>query len=343
MSTSTAFVTGATGLLGSHLLYDLLQKGYRVKALKRQQSNTLQALKTFRLYTDDAEALFRKVEWADGELLDFQSMTGAIEGCTEVYHAAAVVSFSHAEKAEMMRINVDGTANIVNVCIDKKIPLCHVSSIGALGRSEPGKLINENDLWQTAKGRSAYSYSKYKSEMEVWRGVAEGLQAVMVNPAVILGPGDWTKGSLKFFPQVFKGMRFHTPGVTAFVDVRDVSRCMLRLMEQERFGERYILSAGDWSYRELFNLIADGLKVKQPTIAAQPWMLNVACHLSWLAGKLTGKSPALTMETAQSAFQQIRFSNEKIRKTLDYNFISLEKSIEDCCRWFLQEQDQSGF
>ncbi len=336
MNTQVAFVTGATGLVGSHLMYDLLQKGYRVKALKRPQSNMEQVRKTFARYTGDVDALFRQIEWTDSELLDFQSMSAAIDGCTQAYHAAAVVSFSSSEKADMMRINVGGTANIVNVCIDKKIPLCHVSSIGALGRSEPDGLITENDLWQTDKGRSAYSYSKHKAEMEVWRGIAEGLQAVIVNPAVILGPGDWTKGSAKFFSQVYKGMRFHTHGVTAFVDVRDVTRCMLQLMEQEHFGERYILTAGDLSYQELFNLIADGLKVERPTIAAQPWMLKTAYYLSWFTATLTGKNPVLTKETAHSAFQQIRYSNEKIKKALEYEFISLEKSIEDCCRYFLQ-------
>ena len=328
------FVTGATGLVGSHLLYDLLQKGYRVKALKRQQSNVAQVKKTFKIYTANADELFRQIEWIDGELLDFKFMSEAIDGCSQVYHVAAVVSFSRADKADMMRINVGGAANIVNVCIEKNIPLCYVSSIASLGRSESGGLITENDKWQTADGRSAYSYSKYKAEMEVWRGIAERLQAVIVNPAVILGPGDRTKGSSKFFSQVYKGLRFHTPGITAFVDVRDVSRCMIQLMEQERFGERYILSAGNMSYRELFNSIADNFKVKKPTIAAEPWMLNIACCMASLASILTGKNPALTKETAHSAFQQIRYSAEKIEKTIGYKFISLDKSIEECCSAF---------
>jgi len=340
MNTSLAFVTGGTGLVGSHLLYDLIQKGYRVKALKRPQSNILQVRRTFGLYTDDADALFQKIEWTDGDLLDFQSMCEIVDGCTSVYHAAAVVSFSHRDRADMMRINVDGTANIVNVCIEKKIPLCHVSSIAALGRSESGGAITENDMWQTGRERSAYSCSKHKSEMEVWRGIAEGLQAVIVNPAVILGPGDWTKGSSKFFSQVYGGLRFHTPGVTAFVDVRDVSRCMIQLMEQERFGERYILTIGDLSYRELFNQIADNFQIKRPSIAARPWMLKVAYHASSLIATLTGKTPTLTKETAHSAFQQIRYSGEKIRKTLGYEFISLEKSIEECCRYFLKSKQE---
>jgi len=334
MNTPVAFVTGGTGLVGSHLMYDLLQKGYRVKSIKRPKSNTLNVRKTFGYYTGDADSLFQQIEWTDGELLDFQSISESIDDCTCVYHAAAVVSFSHRDRTEMMRVNVGGTANIVNVCVEKKIPLCHVSSIAALGRSE---IITEKDLWQTDRGRSSYSCSKHKAEMEVWRGIAEGLQAVIVNPAVILGPGDWTKGSSKFFPQVYRGLRFYTPGVTAFVDVRDVSRCMIQLMEQERFGERYILTAGDLSYRELFNQIAGNFQVKQPSIAARPWMLNIACRVSSLIATLTGKSPALTKETAHSAFQQIRFSGEKVQKTLGYDFITLEKSIGDCCRFFLQD------
>lgn len=341
MNTSIAFVTGATGLVGSHLLYDLLQKGYHVKALKRPQSNMSQVQKTFDLYTEDAVTLFRQIEWVDAELLNFSSLSEAIEGCTHAFHAAAVVSFDPADKMQMLRINIDGTANIVNVCIDKNIPLCHVSSIGALGRSSSDRSITENDLWQTSKGRSAYAYSKYKSEMEVWRGIAEGLRATIVNPAVILGPGDWTKGSSKFFSQIHKSMRFYTPGVTAFMDIRDVCRSMIQLMEQERFGERYILSAGNLSYHELFNLIADGLQVKRPTVAAQPWMLNIAYRLSWLAGRLTGTSPVLTKETVYSAFQQIRYSNDKIKQSLGYEFISLEQSIKDCCKFFLQDHSLS--
>jgi nucleoside-diphosphate-sugar epimerase len=175
--------------------------------------------------------------------------------------------------------------------------------------------------------------------MEVWRGIAEGLQAVIVNPSVILGAGDWTKGSSQFFLRIYRGMKFHTSGMTGFVDVRDVSRCMIRLMEQKHFGERYILSAGDLCYRELFNLIADNLHVKKPAIAVQPRMMSVAWRMAWLVAKLTGKKPSLTKETAQSAFQQIGYSNEKIRKTLNgYEFIALEQSIEDCCRYFLQDQ-----
>ncbi len=342
MTTRTAFVTGGTGLVGAHLLYELLQKGTRVKALKRPTSDISQTLRTFSFYATDADTLFRQIEWIDADLFDFEAVTDALDGCDAAYHAAAVVSFCGSDKAQMVKTNVEGTANVVNACSEKQIPLCFVSSIAALGRSEPGKLTAETDLWQNSEGRSAYACSKHKAEMEIWRGIAEGLRATIVNPSVILGPGDWTKGSSKFFSQVYKGMRFHTPGTTGFVDVRDVVRCMMLLMERECFGERYVLSAGDLSYRELFDVIADGLRVKKPSMEARPWMLNAAYRLSAAASRLTGKSPALTKDTADSAFRQLYYSNAKIVKTLEYEFIPFKKTIEDCCVYFLQTASLAG-
>ncbi len=335
MTEPAIFVTGGTGLVGSHLMYELLRKGRRVKALKRPTSDIAQTLRTFAFYTADAEAMFRRIEWVDVDLFDFEELVEAMNGCDAAYHAAAVVSFCDSDKTRMMKTNVEGTANVVNACMEKQIPLCFVSSIAALGRSESDNPIAETDLWQTSEGRSAYACSKHKAEMEVWRGIAEGLRAAIVNPSVILGPGNWTKGSAKFFTQVHKGMRFHTPGTTGFVDVRDVVRCMMLLMEQEHFDERYILSAGDLSYRALFDMIADGLSVKRPSSEARPWMLKAACLFSAGASLLTGKSPLMTKETADSAIRQLHYSNAKIIKTLEYEFIPLKKTIEECCAHFL--------
>jgi nucleoside-diphosphate-sugar epimerase len=332
-----AFVTGGTGLAGSHLLYELLRKGYRVRALKRPNSNTLQVLKTFRYYSADAENLFQQIEWTDAGLLEFDSMAEAMDGCSRAYHAAAIVSFHAADRSDMLTTNVKGTANIVNVCLEKQIPLCHVSSIGALGRNEQGKPVTENDLWQTSRERSDYACSKYKSEMEVWRGISEGLQAVIVNPSIILGPGNWEKGSSSFFPKIYRGMRFYSSGTTGFVDVRDVSRCMILLMEQECFGERYILSSKNMSYRELFDMIAENMHTGKPDIEAKPWMLYTACRLAWLGAKIAGKKPVLTKETAHSAMQHLRYSNEKI-SNLPYEFIPIEQTIRDCCCHFLHNR-----
>ncbi|MDR2039760.1 MAG: NAD-dependent epimerase/dehydratase family protein [Bacteroidales bacterium] len=340
---AVAFVTGGTGLVGTHLILALLQAGYRVRALKRPSSDLSQVLRTFSFYDAiDADSFFRSIEWVEADLFDVEELAEQLEGCDYVFHTAAVVSFQGGNKQQMLRTNVEGTANMVNVCLKKMLPLCFVSSIAALGRAEPGHPATEEDIWQTSDHRSPYSCSKYQSEMEVWRGVAEGLNAVIVNPSVILGPGNWEKGSLTFFSRVYKGMRFHTSGITGFVDVRDVAGCMVGLMERECFGERFILSSGELSYHQLFDMIAEGLHVKKPMMEARPWMLNTAYRLLKPVSKLTGKSPALTKETAHSAFQQLFYSNEKIRKTLfPFEFIPLQQTIEDCCRYFLQQKQES--
>ncbi|MDR1864637.1 MAG: NAD-dependent epimerase/dehydratase family protein [Bacteroidales bacterium] len=332
----TVMVTGGTGLVGSHLMLHMLRKGYRIKALKRPSSNLGRVLQTFALYARDAETLFRDVEWIDADLFDFADLSDMAAGCRCAYHAAAVVSFHAGSRREMLRTNIEGTANMVNVCLEKQIPLCFVSSIGALGRGDCRRPVTENTSWQTSKNRSVYACSKYGSEMEVWRGIAEGLQAVIVNPSVILGAGDWGKGSSSFFPEIHRGMKFYTSGVTAFVDVRDVVRCMVQLMEEKHYGERFILSAGELSYRELFRQIAAGLHVAEPAFQARPWMLRIACCGAWMAARITGKPPVLTKETVQSAFRRNFYSNRKITETLSFTFTPLQQTIADCCRYFLQ-------
>ncbi|MDR1667636.1 MAG: NAD-dependent epimerase/dehydratase family protein [Bacteroidales bacterium] len=336
MKSQTVFVTGGTGLVGSHLIFALLQKGYGVRALRRSSSNTLQVLKVFEYYSSEAAALFEKIEWTEGSLFDYAALCESIAGCSHVYHCAAIVSFEGGNKAQMLTTNIRGTDNIVNACLAEKIPLCFVSSVGALGRSETGQAVTENDIWQSEKGRSAYSYSKFKSEMAVWRGIAEGLKAVIVNPSVILGPADWKKGSASFFSLIAGGMRFYPPGINGFVDVRDVCRCMIQLVEEACYGERYILSADEWSYCELFARIAAGIHVKAPSVRIGYRTLRVACFLSGIMAGLTGKKALLTKETVQSAVRSNRYSNRKLRETIVFSFTPLEKTIEDCCTFFLK-------
>ncbi|MDR0714045.1 MAG: NAD-dependent epimerase/dehydratase family protein [Bacteroidales bacterium] len=334
MKLQTVFVTGGTGLVGSHLIFDLLQKGYGVKALVRVSSHTQQVRRVFSHYASEAAALFEKIEWIEGSLFDYAALCEQVAGCSHAYHCAAVVSFEGSGKSQLLAVNIRGTDNIVNACLAQRVPLCFVSSVGALGRSETGQAVTESDIWQSAKGRSAYSYSKFKSEMAVWRGIAEGLQAVIVNPAIILGPADREKGSSAFFSTIAKGMKFYPPGVNGFVDVRDVSRCMIRLMEEGRYGERYILSAENWSYYDLFSRIAAEMKVKAPSIPVGYRTLRVACLLAGIIAGCTGKKPLLTKETVQSSVRCNRYSSRKVEETIAFNFTPMEKTIENCCSFF---------
>ncbi len=336
-------ITGATGLVGSHLLVELSNKGLAFKAMKRVSSDLSLVRKIFALYAHDAPSQLADIEWVDGDLTDMARLDDLLDGVDLVYHCAAVVSFHPSRQREMMLTNVKGTANLVNALLHKGgIKLCHVSSIASLGRSENNQPITENHLWKNSGSNSVYSVSKYAAEREVWRGVAEGLKAVIVNPSVILGPGNWSNGSAELFSLSWKGLKYYTNGCTAYVDVRDVAKAMYQLMENEKFGERYILSGGELSYRTLFTLIANGLGKTPPRFEVKPWMAEVAWRLMALKGFFTRTVPAITKETARTSLAKKSYSSQKVVDTLGFTFTPLNESIADICRIFLADHQPAS-
>lgn len=321
-------VTGGTGMLGAHLMYDLLQSHQKIKAIKRTSSNLGIVRKIFSFYTDQAESLFKRIEWIDGDMLNYYSLEEAMKGVQQVYHCAAMVSFSKKDLKTMMLNNVEGTKNLVNACLHKGIDkLVHVSSIAALGRAEKGEATTEETPWKDGDKDSAYSISKYQSELEVWRGIAEGLKAVIVNPSVILGPGDWSKGSPSFFKLIDKGMKYYSEGLNGYVYVRDVSRAMIQLMESEISEERYILNGEDLTYLEFFNMMAKTLGKDYPKIEAKKWMMEVAWRGAWIKGLLTGKSPEFTKSNAKSFLNSYSYSNEKLVNDIGFEYTALQQAI----------------
>ena len=193
---SMILVTGSTGLVGTHLLLELLKKHDRIRATHRASSNLQAVYDTFALYVDDPGTYYDKIEWTEADVTDFDTLIQALDGVDYVYHTAAFISFDPRERFTMIQSNVGGTANLVNACLERKVKkLCYVSSTAALGNAPAGEQITEDKIWSYSKNRSAYSVSKYQSEMEIWRGMAEGLQAVIVNPSIIIGPGDWKRSS----------------------------------------------------------------------------------------------------------------------------------------------------
>ena len=324
-------ITGGTGLVGSHLLFDLVSKGKRVRALKRFGSDTELVRKIFSFYSQDADDLFNSIEWFDGDMLDPLSIGDSLIGIKDVYHCAALVSFKKEDKKNMIDINVEGTRNLVDACVDSNIrKFCMVSSIAALGSPEQGaNIVTESTPWSPEEKRSGYSFSKFQSELEVWRGIEEGLNAVIVNPSIILGPGHWNKGSSLLFSTVVKGLKYYTKGVTGYVDVRDVSKVMVQLMESNISNERFILNAENCSYEFIFKAIAKSLGIEGPTKYASPKMTEIGWRLAYLQHILLFKQNGFTKETARASHNIKHFSNEKIKEALNFEFIDIEKSIKD--------------
>jgi len=337
-------VTGATGMLGSRLVYDLFLKGIKVRAIYRS-SKSIEIFKNYlKLYGGDREAITNWVEWVEADLNYFQSLVDALHGVDMVYHCAAMVSFRPSERSEMFRININGTGNLVNACLETGVKkICHVSSIAALGRNEYGKLIDETSGWIPEDKHSGYSISKFHSEMEIWRGAQEGLCAVIVNPSVIIGPGDWKNGSSAFYGQLDLGLRFYSTGKTGFVDVKDVTSAMLLLTDDDNFakacGNRFILNAVNMSYRDFFSRIACSIGVQVPKIPVSNLMLSIAWRMSILWGKITGTTPQITQETALSASKRAEYDGSKITRLFNFNYNNIDESINAIGKIFLETKN----
>ena len=315
-------VTGATGFLGSELVRQLLQKGGKVRALKRDSSVIPHILENEEL-----------IEWVNADLLDYYSLKDAIRGITKVYHCAAIISFLPKDKKQMMNVNVRGTINLLNVCVVGQVEkFLHVSSVAAVGESKKGELINEKHQWEFESGQSNYSISKYEGEMEVFRAAAEGLNTVIVNPSIIIGKNAGDKGSGQLFDTVKNGLSYYPDGSFGYVDVEDVASVMISLMESEIANERFIISAENWTHRDLFGEIAVQLGKNPPQIALKPWMLDMARIGSGILAFLSGKTNHLSRDMVRSAFRKQNYSNEKIKKALDSEFKPVKESIAEICK-----------
>ncbi|RLD62426.1 MAG: hypothetical protein DRJ01_06200, partial [Bacteroidetes bacterium] len=270
-------VTGGTGLLGSHLIFDLLKTEKQIVVLKHSENSISKINHSFSYYTDKPEEYLNRIKWVDGDVLDYYSLLDAMDDVSQIYHCAALVSFNPSDKKNLYKINVAGTANVVNAALEKNIDkLLFVSSIGALGSARNGNPIDENSEMTDSTSKSDYSKSKYLAELEVFRGINEGLKAVIVNPSVILGANNWQENINDFFSTIWNGLNYYTLGRTGFVDVRDVSNAMILLMNSEIEDERFILNSENLSYQEIFNLVADSLNKNKPKFYASPFLTNIA-------------------------------------------------------------------
>ncbi|MCX6207283.1 MAG: NAD-dependent epimerase/dehydratase family protein [Bacteroidetes bacterium] len=312
-------VTGATGLVGSHLIKALVAQGKSVRALYRSEIPSIPEASS--------------IEWFKADILDIVALEEAMQGVQQVYHCAAIVSFTAKNKKALHHTNIEGTANIVNACLNAGVEkLLFVSSAAALGRIREDQAINETMNWSEETSNSEYGKSKYFAELEVWRGMGEGLNVVVVNPVIILGDTDWTKGSTAIFKSAYDEFPWYTEGSSGFVDVLDVVDAMMLLMDSKISDQRFILSGANLPYRDIFTLIANAFHKKPPHKKVTPLLAEIVWRLEGIKGRITGKSPLLTKETSRTARASVTFDNSKLLKTVPaFNYRPIPVSIERIC------------
>ncbi|HMI59714.1 MAG TPA: NAD-dependent epimerase/dehydratase family protein [Puia sp.] len=333
--TGKVLVTGGTGFLGAYIIRELVAKGYSVRAIRR--GNSLPAF--------IPPAILEKVEWISGDILDVTGLEDAMEDSDAVIHAAAKLSFAARDRREMFSTNINGTANVVNIALEKNIKrLIYVSSVAALGRTGNGERVTEEKKWGDSKWNTNYAISKYHGEVEVWRGIGEGLPAAIVNPSTLLGYGDWNNSSCTLFRNAFREFPWYTEGVNGFVDVTDAARAVVCLLESDVSGERYILNGDNWTFRHLFEEMADGLGKRRPSREATPFLANIAWRMARLKSILTGQPSILTRESAIVARSKTFFDNNKILQQLPgFRFTPLDETIKRACNNYLNWTESSSY
>lgn len=328
------FITGGTGLVGSHILLKLSQDNIPFKSLKREESSLQICKEVFAHY--NSSELFDSINWVNGDINDIPSLEEGMQTCDQLIHAAAIVSFKKEDSELLQKVNVEGTENVMNVAISSSIKkVAYISSIATLGRTSTAHIVNEDYMFQLSDKESNYAVSKYHAEQVVWRSSQEGLDVVILNPSVILGPGDWTKGSSQIFEKIYKRLKFYTIGSTGYVDVIDVANCAVKLLNSDIINERFIINGENLKYKQLFDWISDGFNVKKPTILVTPFLKEIAWRVEWLKSLITGKSALITKETADFAMRDSYYSTSKIEDAISYKFTPIKESIKKYCEWFL--------
>ena len=313
-------VTGGAGLLGNVLIKRLLANGEKVRGIYNNTPLAIKAVVNFESFKCD--------------ILDVYALEDAMENVTDVYHCAGLVSFIPKDEKKLYKINVEGTANVVNAALNAGVrKFIHVSSVAALGRIRPGEMIDETMVWSEETSNSKYGHSKYLGEIEVWRGVAEGLDAVVINPSIILGAGNWNEGSTKIFKSVYDEFPWYTEGTTGFVDVEDVAAAMIQLMKSYITAEKFIISAENISYQDMFTTMAKAFGKKVPLKKVTPFIAALTWRLENIKSKFTGIAPLLTKETADTAMTKVAYDNSKLLKALpDFRYKKMNDTITEICK-----------
>lgn len=338
-----ALITGATGLLGGHLIARLLQQypSIQIIAAKRPASNIAITQKILSYYFHNPENFFQKIQWIDVDFFNPQEIQEVLNdyGIHQVYHCAGLVSFNDKRSIEILKTNVGITAGLVNVCIDTDIEFCYVSSIAALLNQFQHFNINEKTFWQPGKYQYAYALSKYLGECEVWRGIEEGLNAVIVNPGIIVGAGNWNSGWGLLVKKSFNRIPFYTTGTTGYVSVEDTAEIMIKLMQQKLFGQRFVVVENNYTFKEILEELHLSLQQKPPTIEAKLWMLELARYAESLYSLFNKNyEPNFTKATVNAAVTKNTFDHHLIQSSLNFQFTPVKEYIHKVSQLYLKEK-----
>ena len=321
-------VTGATGLLGSHLTAALLMQNKKVRALYRDKTKVENTKQILSYYTNEVEKYFSQIEWYEADVTDYFSLQEPFTNVTEVYHCAGLVSFDESDSKHLYAVNAEGAAHIINTCLEKGIKrFCHVSSVATLQVEANKKYIDEFSVWKTSSGNSSYAITKYRGEFETWRGAAEGMDVIVVNPSLILGAGCWGQSSGQVITRCYNGLPVYTEGVTGYVDVRDVVACMVKLMDENKFGQRYIINSENCSFKDVSHQLQQNFNKPISKIKVGKFLLNLALAGERILALFANRKPVLTKSTIQSAVSKHYYDNSKVCKELNYHFIPVKDSL----------------
>ncbi|MBC7642088.1 MAG: NAD-dependent epimerase/dehydratase family protein [Flavobacterium sp.] len=322
-------ITGATGLVGSYLAIHLLENNENVRAIYRTKSSINKTKNIFEI--NKKLDLFTKINWIRADINDISELESAFQNIECVYHCAALISFDPRDEDQLRKVNIEGTANIVNFCLKYKVKkLCYVSSIAALGDLQEHQLIiNEETEWNPEKSHSDYAISKYGAEIETFRGQQEGLNVVIVNPGVILGAGFLDSGSGEIFSKVKSGLNFYTNGTTAFVSVLDLVKIMYLLMKSNISGEKFVIISENWTYKKLLDTISNTMNIKKPKHKVPEYVIEIMWRLDWILANVFMQKRKLSKDLAQSLFAKDIYSSDKIKNTFNFEFEDLEFSIKN--------------
>ncbi len=324
---SKVFITGATGFLGSYIVRKLIDEGFEnVYCLKRNNART----ELLRKYQ-------QKINWLEGDILDTPMLMDILPEMEVVIHAAAMVSFYTAGKKKMMQTAKDGTANLVNISLENNIKkFIHISSVSALGRRREEETISEKNIFSHSHYDTTYGLTKFLAEQEVWRGHAEGLNVTILNPSIILGAGRWNENSTQIFKKVYDGLKFYPGGSTGWVDVRDMASVVHHCVINDYNGERYIISSENITYQKMFELIAKNIGVAPPRKLLGNRLASILWRFEALKSYFSNHIPIVTKETIRSMAAKSSYDNTKSISELGINYHSIEKTVTDCCKVFME-------